>query len=98
MDFWGFLAVAVVLIGIFVVATRFEGRSWSEPQTFQYHGETFIWVLDPAEERPFGRKLYEHGSFQYADGTPVTDHRLHRMLQDAWVEQQRRRETVTPVS
>ncbi len=98
MGFWGFLGIAVVLIGIFVIATRFEGRSWSEPRTFDYHGETFIWIPDSAGERPSGRRLYERGSFQYADGTPVTDHRLHRLLQDAWVERQRQGETVTPIS
>jgi hypothetical protein len=37
----------------------------------------------------FFRRHCEHGSFQYADGTPVTDHRLDRMLQEVRVRQNR---------
>lgn len=93
MGFWGFLAVAAILIGFFLVSNHFEVRHWSQPKPFDFEGESFIWVPDPPEERPTGRKRYECGSFQYADGTPVTDHRLHRMLQDIWVERQRRAES-----
>jgi hypothetical protein len=98
MNVWGFLAVVVVLIGIFLVSNHFNGRHFSEPKEFTFEGETFIWTMDPHEARPFGRKLYECGTFQYADGTPVTDHRLHRMLQDHWVETNRRAESVNDMA
>jgi hypothetical protein len=66
------------------------GLYYSKPRTFRYGEETFIWVPDAdGEGRSFFRRPYEHGSFQYADGAPVTDHRLHRMLQEAWVRQNR---------
>lgn len=68
------------------------GLYFSKPRSFQYGEETFIWVPDESGGLSFFRKHYEHGSFQYADGTPVTDHRLHRMLQNCWVEQNRSRE------
>jgi hypothetical protein len=44
---------------------------------------------EDSQDGSFFRKPYEYGSFQYADGTPVTDHRLHRMLQEVWVRQNR---------
>ena len=76
-----------------LLAGYMELRKWSRPHEFPFEGETFIWVPDTAEDRPFGRKRSEYGSFQYADGTPVSDHRLHRMLQSAWVERTQRAES-----
>jgi hypothetical protein len=75
---------AAFFIGLYV-----RSRYFSRPKTFHYGGEIFIWVPDKGEGLSFFRKHYEHGSFQYADGTPVTDHRLHRMLQESWVRQNR---------
>ena len=66
------------------------GHYYSRPRSFRYGEEVFIWVPDgDGEGLPLFRRPHEHGSFQYADGTPVTDHRLHRMLQEAWVRQNR---------
>ena len=98
MTVWGFLGVAILLIAVVAVGILLENKRYEGPIEFQFDGETFIWVIDPEAERPFGRRRYEHGSFQYADGTPVTDHRLHRMLQDVWVERQRRAESSDIVS
>jgi hypothetical protein len=78
------------LVVVYFGAQHMWGLYYSRPRTFRYGEETFIWVPDEdSEDAPFFRKPYEHGSFQYADGTPVTDHRLHRMLQDVWVRQNR---------
>lgn len=83
------LGLAAVYFGVQYV----WGLYYSKPRSFQYGDETFIWVPDEdSEGLSFFRKHYEYGSFQYADGTPVTDHRLHRMLQAVWVEQNRSRE------
>lgn len=65
-------------------------RYYSKPRSFRYGEETFIWVPDEdSEGAPLFRRPYEYGSFQYADGAPVTDHRLHRMLQEVWLRQNR---------
>jgi hypothetical protein len=85
----------ILLLGLGAAAVYFGAqygwaRYYSRPRSFRYDDETFIWVPDEdSEDGSFFRKPYEYGSFQYADGTPVTDHRLHRMLQDAWVRQNR---------
>ena len=87
----------VLLFGLGLIAVYFGaqfmwGRYYSKPRTFFYGEEVFIWVPDEdSEDASFFRRHYEYGSFQYADGTPVTDHRLHRMLQDVWVRQNRPR-------
>ena len=82
----------ILLFGLGLAAAYFSAlyvrsRYFSRPKTFHYGEEVFIWVPDKGEGLSFFRKHYEHGSFQYADGTPVTDHRLHRMLQESWVRQ-----------
>ncbi len=63
------------------------GCFYAGPRSFSYGEETFLWVPDEEAGRSLFRPQYEAGSFQYADGTPVTDHRLHRMLQDYWLAQ-----------
>jgi hypothetical protein len=84
------LIFALGAAAVYFGAQHMWGRYHSRPRSFRYGEETFIWV--PEEESgdaSFFRRHYEYGSFQYADGTPVTDHRLHRMLQDVWVRQNR---------
>lgn len=56
--------------------------------SFQYQGETFIWV--PDEDEGLFDDPYAHGSFTYADGTPVTDLMTLKLLQDYWVANYRR--------
>lgn len=82
------LGAAAVLFGM----QYLWGRYYSRRRSFQYGEEVFVWVPDKARGLSFFRKHCEYGSFQYADGTPVTDHRVHRMLQDYWVRQNRSRE------
>jgi hypothetical protein len=85
----------VLLFGLALIAVYFGtrhlwGRYSSKPRRFRYGEESFIRVPDEdGEGRSFFRRHYEHGSFQNADGAPVTDHRLHRILQEAWVRQNR---------
>ena len=64
-------------------------RRWyfGQPRTFYYGDEPFIWVPGP---QPFLSNQHDNGDFQYADGTAVTDHRLHRMLQECWLRQNER--------
>jgi hypothetical protein len=64
-----------------------RGLFFAGPRRFKYGEETFIQVPDESGDHSFFSPQYEHGDFQYADGTPVTDYRLYRMLQDYWVRQ-----------
>ena len=88
-------AALILLFGLGLAALYFGaqymwGHYYSRPRSFRYGEEVFIWVPDAdSEGLPLFRRPYEHGSFQYADGAPVTDHRLHRMLQEVWVRQNR---------
>jgi hypothetical protein len=83
--------VAAIMAASFALASWFTRRYYSRPHEFQFAGEAFIWIPD-FENRYFGDKLYEVGTFQYADGTPVTDSATQRMLQDHWVRTRRRAE------
>jgi hypothetical protein len=68
------------------------GHYYSRARSFQYGEEVSIWVPDEdSDDQSFFRRHHEYGSFQYSDGSPVTDHRLHRILQDYWVRQNRPR-------
>jgi hypothetical protein len=86
------LLFALGAAAVYFGAQYIWGLYYSKPRRFRYGEETFVWVPEETQSRSFFRRHYEHGSFQYADGTPVTDHRLHRMLQTCWVEQNRSRE------
>ena len=86
------LLFALGACALYFGAQHLWGHYYSRPRSFQYGEEVFVWVPDEeTEDQSFFRRHYEFGSFQYADGTPVTDHRLHRMLQDYWVRQNRPR-------
>lgn len=75
------LAAAAVMFGSQYVQRAYYSRT----RRFDYGGESFLWVPDDVAERSFFRKQYDSGSFQYADGTPVTDLALERALQEAWL-------------
>ena len=95
MEFWAIVGVVAVFVAIAMFGGYMGLRKWSRPHEFPFEGQTFIWVPDPAEDRPYGGNLYEHGSFQYADGTPVTDFAFNKVLQDHWVERIRSAESGT---
>jgi hypothetical protein len=92
MNFWAFLGIAAVLIGGFLFVRRYDNNTnpYRRPIPFDCDGEGFIWVPAPEAERPAFRKLYECGSFLYADGTPVTDFQVEQRLQAFWIDTNRR--------
>lgn len=88
--------IAAVVIGLIhrfggavIEALPLDGTS-----RFEFQGETFIWVPDGDEVGLFDEP-YAHGSFQYADGTPVTDLMSVKLLQQHWVARKRREAEVT---
>lgn len=92
-NFWQFVIAAGFMAALFIVGTHFNRARFSRPHEFQFEGETYIWVPDPEEDRPFGQKLYEHGSFQYSDGEPVSDRMMIELLNNHWVKRNRLAET-----
>jgi hypothetical protein len=83
--------VAAVIIGLIhrfggavLDALPLDGTS-----KFEFQGETFIWVPDGDAVGLFDEP-YAQGSFQYADGTPVTDLMSVKLLQQHWVARKRR--------
>ena len=79
--------MAIALLVLFAIVVIPAGlilseRYWSSPKEFWFGDERFTWV--PGESRG-----YEHGSFEYPDGTPVTDVAMIRSLQEEWLYQKR---------
>lgn len=88
MDKIGPILLFLLAGAAFVLGAQYVQRLYySRERRFDWQGETFIWVPDDPEERDFFRKQYDNGSFQYADGTPVTDIALDRALQEEWTRQ-----------
>lgn len=80
---WIAIAVAALAAGSWLLAHLYSAHHFSEPREFDYDGARFWWI---PERRPswFSRP-HEYGRFEYEDGTPVEDPRLHREIHEAWM-------------
>ncbi len=83
--------LSLILLCLFIcggayVAHRLVTRLYyAWPHRFEWQGETFIWIPDDPKGLPFFRTYYAYGTFQYADGRPVTDQGLARALNETWM-------------
>lgn len=62
---------------------------YATPRQFEFGDETYIWIPDPGPHGFFAKR-YRSGSFEYADGTPVTDPHIVEHIGKEWRSRQRR--------
>ena len=87
-----YVILAVGLGGVaLLILTLARAPLGSGQREFQWDGETYFWVPDQSP-RPLFAKWYEFGSFEYQDGTPVTDLTTVRVLNEEWIRMWRRGE------